>query len=94
MANEFNVEKTIETTAQMLKDAGMPADEAQRAAEEQVNSMGATKTLTGKCPLGKTSPMACMFCQCGHMTECHYPHTCEEAECSHYKAEMEAEREA
>ena len=31
------------------------------------------------------------FCQYGHMTECHYPMTCEEAECSHYEAEMEAD---
>lgn len=33
----------------------------------------------------------CMFCGFGHMLECHYPFTCEEAECAHYRAEVEAE---
>ena len=51
--------------------------------------MGAWKTLNGECPIGRTSPMACMFCPYGHMTECHYPLDCEEAECSHYQQEME-----
>jgi len=31
--NEFNVAKAIEDTAQVLKDAGMPAEEAKRQAE-------------------------------------------------------------
>jgi len=51
-----------------------------------------TKYLTGyetiadgKCPHSHTSAMACMFCQEGHMTECHQGKTCEEAQCSHYK---------
>jgi len=34
-----------------------------------------------------------MFCPYGHMTECHPPFTCEEAECSHYRTEMELEDE-
>ena len=33
----------------------------------------------------KVPPMRCMFCFTGHMTECHYPHSCSEAECSHYQ---------
>jgi len=37
-----------------------------------------------ECPRGATSPMACMFCFCGHMTECHYPYPCDQAFCSHY----------
>ena len=93
MFNEFNVAKAIADTEQVLRDAGMPAEEAKRQAAEQVNSMGATKTLTGTCPQGGANPMACMFCQYGHMTDCHYPLTCDEAECSHYRAEMEAEGE-
>lgn len=44
-----------------------------------------------ECRMGGLTPMACMFCPYGHMTECHYPYTCDEAECSHYLAEMEAE---
>lgn len=93
MNNEFNVAKAIADTERVLRDAGMSADKARRQAEEQVNSMGATKTLTGTCPLGGTNPMACMFCQYGHMTDCHYPLTCDEAECSHYLSELEAEGE-
>lgn len=31
--------------------------------------------------------MSCMFCPYGHMLECHYPMTCEEAECDHYQIE-------
>lgn len=34
----------------------------------------------------------CMFCSYGHMLECHYPFTCDEAECDHYKSEMEADQ--
>lgn len=28
-------------------------------------------------------PMAMMFCQFGHMTECHFPLNCSQAACSH-----------
>ena len=45
----------------------------------------------GECPAGGLNQMACMFCQYGHMLECHFPYTCEEVECSHYLQEMEAE---
>jgi hypothetical protein len=38
-------------------------------------------------------PMAPTFCPYGHMLECHYPHTCEEAGCSHYQRAMEEEEE-
>jgi len=93
MNNEFSVAKAIEDTARVLEDAGIPVEEARRQAEEQVNSMGATKTLTGTCLIGGASPMACMFCQYGHMTHCHYPLDCEEANCGHYQAYLEAEGE-
>jgi hypothetical protein len=33
----------------------------------------------------------CMFCSTRHMLECHHPNTCEEANCTHYQAEMEFE---
>ena len=39
------------------------------------------------CPMNDNDPVAplkCMFCSYGHMTECHHPFTCDEAECSHY----------
>lgn len=31
----------------------------------------------------KPNPLAMMFCQVGHMTECHYPYGCDMAACSH-----------
>ncbi len=49
---------------------------------------GINKILRGECPAGAVSPMACMFCHYGHMLECHYPLTCEEAQCSHWQAEQ------
>lgn len=52
---------------------------------------GIGKIERGECELGGATPMACMFCSYGHMLECHYPYTCEEAECSHYQQEMAAE---
>jgi hypothetical protein len=30
-----------------------------------------------------TNPMQSFFCAFGHLLECHYPHTCREANCSH-----------
>ena len=39
----------------------------------------------GECKAGGLNPMACMFCSYGHMLECHFSLTCEEAECSHYQ---------
>jgi hypothetical protein len=43
-----------------------------------------------KCPMNKLAsiPMGCMFCEFGHMLDCHYPKSCEEAMCSHYQAEV------
>jgi len=46
-----------------------------------------------ECPRGGLTAMACMFCPYGHMLECHHPYTCDEVECSHYLAELEAEQE-
>ncbi len=43
------------------------------------------------CPMSnndRVSPMECMFCPYGHMTECHYPLDCYEAKCSHYLEEL------
>lgn len=37
------------------------------------------------------TPMQAMFCPYGHMTECHYPKTCDEAQCSHYLRQRDAE---
>jgi hypothetical protein len=40
----------------------------------------------GRCPVGAIAPIACMFCQGGHMTECHYPYDCVTAQCGHLAA--------
>ncbi len=53
---------------------------------------GVARVERGDCPLGAHSIMGCMFCSVGHMLECHHPHSCEEANCSHNQ-EMEAEAE-
>lgn len=45
----------------------------------------------GNCPTGARLPTACMLCTHGHMLECHYPYTCEEAECLHYRTEIKQE---
>ena len=39
----------------------------------------------------RMTPMTCMFCPYGHMTECHFPYTCEEANCSPYHQNIENE---
>jgi len=67
----------------------MPAIEAWKKAREIINRQGITKIANGECLTGATNPMACTFCPYGHMLECHYPLSCEEAKCSHYQ-EMEA----
>jgi hypothetical protein len=35
--------------------------------------------------------MACQFCPTGHMTDCHYPYSCEEANCGHYQTQLAKE---
>lgn len=89
--SDFNPQAMISDLSKKLEQAGVPADQAKEQATKEINSMGATKTLTGGCPMGGASPMACMFCLYGHMTECHYPLTCEEAKCSHYLEEVRHE---
>ncbi|MBD3215187.1 MAG: hypothetical protein GF311_21450 [Candidatus Lokiarchaeota archaeon] len=32
------------------------------------------------------------FCSYGHMTECHYPYTCESEYCQHYRESREKKR--
>lgn len=44
-------------------------------------------------PRCRCSAMQAMFCAFGHMLECHYPHTCREAQCDHYLRQMENERD-
>jgi hypothetical protein len=46
-----------------------------------------------KCPRGLGMAMGCMLCAYGHMTECHYPMDCEEADCEHFRAQKEHHEE-
>ena len=89
--NDIDVAEMKKELTGKLIESGVPEAEANRLACKEIDSMGIAKTSTGQCPLGGTGAMACMFCQYGHMTDCHYPHTCEEANCSHYQTELEAE---
>jgi hypothetical protein len=52
---------------------------------------GIGKVDRGECPLDYHVPSACMICLCGHMLECHYPMSCEEAKCSHYERAVYAQ---
>ena len=45
--------------------------------------MGLDLIQAGKCPINGTGPMAYMLCPYGHMTMCHYPTTCSQAQCAH-----------
>lgn len=47
-------------------------------------NVGMQLVKENKCPLGCKNPMGCMFCDYGHMTECHYPHKCDSEHCHHY----------
>ena len=40
------------------------------------------------CPLYVYTPTGCMFCEYGHMLECHYPWDCETANCSYYLVDV------
>ena len=89
--NEIDVVEMKKELADKLIEAGLPEEEANQVASKEVESLGVVKTSTGQCPIGGSTGMACMFCPYGHITECHYPKTCEEARCSHYAAEMQVE---
>ncbi len=64
----------------------------QNIAEAEVelgHATGIGKIDRGECSLDVVSPIACTFCPYGHMLDCHYPNTCEEAECSHCRTESD-----
>jgi hypothetical protein len=85
----FDLQKLIDDTAEAFISAGVAPELAKQEAAKDVERMGVTKVYMGKCPLKAQSPHACMFCHCGHMTECHWPLTCVEAQCSHFKRYQE-----
>ena len=52
---------------------------------------GIERIASGECQAA--GPHACTFCQYGHMTECHFPHTCGEAQCDHFLDEQDVDVE-
>jgi hypothetical protein len=55
-------------------------------AEKQLgHATGFGRIDRGECPMHAISPVTCVFCMYGHSLDCHYPKTCEEAECSHWQ---------
>lgn len=85
---EFRPAKMKQELTERLVQLGVPEEEARQMADKEVESMGIYKIATGKCPIGAISPLACQVCSTGHMTECHHPLTCDEAQCSHYEAAL------
>lgn len=77
------------------KGGGMLEDQSIKNIEELEKVSGKPTGIgmisRGECPMGAMFPTGCMFCPYGHMLECHYPQTCEQAECSHYKESLEEE---
>jgi hypothetical protein len=45
---------------------------------------GFEKIKEGSCERGCKTESACGTCYCGHLCECHYPNTCDVADCDHY----------
>ena len=51
-----------------------------------------SKSVSVFCPIEEkniTNLVKCMFCAYGHMTECHYPYTCDSEYCNHYHYQEE-----
>ena len=44
---------------------------------------GIARIKEARCPRGATRLLDCLFCPEGHISECHYPQRCQEAQCSH-----------
>jgi hypothetical protein len=86
--NDINAAEMKKELADKLIASGVSEEEAKQTASKEIDSLGVIKTTTGQCPLDHTSPMACMFCHYGHMTNCHYPLSCAEANCSHFQEEV------
>ncbi len=51
-------------------------------------SDGAAERANPECVCETTA--AALLCRTGHLLECHYPKTCEEARCSHWQRNQEA----
>lgn len=74
----------------------MQMDEGSRKAVEEAerqlgHATGIGLISRGECPVHAFLAIACTFCPYGHALDCHYPKTCEEANCGHYKEQLDVE---
>jgi hypothetical protein len=87
----FDPEEVKKKLVGQLMKFDIDETEAQEMAKREVERMGVYRTNNGSCPRGCDNVMACMFCPTGHTTECHYPYSCEEANCGHYQTQLAKE---
>jgi hypothetical protein len=87
-AEDDDVGEPIESTGMGPKhniNLGAGAREAIAQADAGAKyPSGIGKIDRGECPRGMMHAAACTLCVYGHMLECHYPKSCQEAECGHY----------
>lgn len=81
----------LENALKKMLNEGKITLEQYEAILPKLPTAGVDLIAEGKCPLNARTGHACMFCQYGHLTDCHYPKTCREAQCSHLARYQEAE---
>ncbi len=57
--------------------------------ELQGRPTGILRIEMGECPWGATAGISCVLCSSGHLMDCHFPQSCEEAQCEHWKRAQE-----
>jgi len=83
---EIDMNKSnAEILAILLADFRKNHSENSNMSDEQILGFFKKVNPWMECPIekGRVQPMQCMFCSYGHMVECHYPLSCDEAQCSH-----------
>ena len=61
-----------------------------KLSNEQWRDIATKLTPWGSCPANqnkRVEMIACALCPYGHLTDCHYPKSCSQANCSHYQRE-------
>ena len=81
-------EKGIRNNADSAGRTVMPKTDIEVIEKELGHATGIGAITRGECPRHCFSKGACMFCLYGHFLDCHYPKSCMEANCSHYRADL------
>jgi hypothetical protein len=89
MTTDF--ESLMKKLAEQLMAFDISEAVAREMAKTEVEKMGIYRVEHGTCPRGCNNAMACQFCPTGHMTDCHYPYSCKEANCGHYQTQLAKE---